>query len=128
MSSWDAFPKRSILIPDVLFLWFLISRDSFALRMWNWHQNVRNLMEISFECFNVNAGSSCFRASREIPWICFPFNRKYWCDSNENMPFQLIFRPPLWISHFEFFFHTCTAVHYCHIPLLAQIRRILISS
>ena len=59
MSSWDAFPKSSILVPDLLFLCYLILCDPFAYRMWNWHQNVRNLIGHFNECFDVSTGSSC---------------------------------------------------------------------
>ena len=51
VSSWDAFPKHSILVPDVLFSWFLILQDSFAWRMWNWHQNVWNLIRNLIQMF-----------------------------------------------------------------------------
>ena len=68
MSSWDVFPKRFVLIPDALIFSCLISCDYLhkkvkwkvrlteseigndseienEKRKWDWHQNVRNLIQ-----------------------------------------------------------------------------------
>ena len=133
MSSWDAFSNHSILVPDVSFMWFLISYDWFAKRLWNWNQNVWNLIRNLIG----NLIQMFWRQYRESAELAGKF---------QKFTFHLIKRviatqmrtccfnwfcfnwQALWISHFESFPHIQTVVQSCHIGLLVQIRQILMLS
>ena len=91
MSSWDAFPNRSILAP-VLLLWFLISCDSFDLNV---------LMSIQKVPVSESAG--------KIPIFTFYLIK----SAVVTQQVQLVsadFQASFVICHFEFFSHICNVV------------------
>ena len=149
MSSWDVFPKRFILIPDALIFSCLIPCDYLhkkvkwkvrlteseigndseienEKRKWDWHQNVRNLIQN----------------------LIGKLIQMFWCQYSEHRMSGSVGKSPKFTFHLiksdalaqtrtclfswfsselcesailNFYSHICTAVQCCHIVLLAQI-------
>ena len=101
MSSWDAFPNRSILAP-VLLLWFLISCDSFD-------SNV--LMSIQKVPVSESAG--------KIPIFTF-YLIKSAVVTHKDSWFQLIFRRASWSATLNFFLIFALQ---CNVVILRSLHR-----